>query len=179
MKRRIMFSLMAALALSSAVMAPAQADDDFGSYTVAPAEITEIYDGDTIFLDNPAWPAFAGHHIGVRLKGDDSPERHSHCAVPAAKAAEEAKAMQARQLLVTTIQGGKVIELHHVGRDKYFRILAELWVDGKNVSDLLIGQGLAVSYHGEKKVGWCGSSPVLPGPDDDDLAGVTTTVAAQ
>lgn len=155
--RKILLGAALSLVGMMGFAALAVADPDYGSLTLQPSQITEIYDGDTIFIDNPTWPAFAGQHIGVRLNGYDTPERHSACTDPAAKAKEEAEAMQARQVLVTAIAGAKVLELRHVGRDKYFRILAELWIDGQNAADLLVGKNLAVRYHGEKKTGWCGA----------------------
>jgi endonuclease YncB( thermonuclease family) len=53
---------------------------------------------------------------------------------------------------------GKKIVLKNVWRDKYFRLLATVEVDGKSVGDELIKAGLAVKYDGLNKrpVKWCG-----------------------
>jgi endonuclease YncB( thermonuclease family) len=148
-----------ALALLATMQANTALADDpsYGNFPVDRATITEVYDGDTVFLDVPQWPAFAGKHIGVRIEGMDTPERHSHCADPLAKEKEEALSDKARTALLALLDSGEPIELRDMGRDKYFRILAQVWVGDTNVSDVLISKGLAVSYHGEKKAGWCTS----------------------
>jgi endonuclease YncB( thermonuclease family) len=150
MRRLAVITLIAAL--HACAVAPVYADD-YGSQVIARSMIDEIYDGDTLFVSNPAWPAFAGRHIGVRISGLDTPERHSRCVDLAAKAHEQAQALRARQALIDLLDSAHTIELRRIGRDKYFRILAEVWVDGRNVADDLIARGLAVPYHGEKKQG--------------------------
>jgi micrococcal nuclease len=40
-------------------------------------------------------------------------------------------------------------------RGKYFRILADVYVDGENLTDLLISAGHARPYDGGKREGWC------------------------
>lgn len=136
------------------VATAAWAGKTYGDFPLERAQIT-VYDGDTIFLDVPEWPAFAGEHMGVRIEGLDTPERHSRCADPLAKKHEEERAAQATEVLTSLLDSGQPIELRNIGRDKYFRILAQVWVGETNAADLLIGMGLAVSYHGEKKAGWC------------------------
>ena len=46
---------------------------------------------------------------------------------------------------------GKIVTLDNVGLDKYGRLLAEVIIDGENLSDLLLDEGLAVSYDGGKR----------------------------
>ena len=43
------------------------------------------------------------------------------------------------------------IVLRNMERGKYFRIAADVIVDGENLSDLLIGAGMAIRYNGGKK----------------------------
>jgi len=45
--------------------------------------------------------------------------------------------------------------LHNLGRDKYFRVLADVMIDGKNLTDLLIKKGLGKPYDGGTKSSWC------------------------
>ena len=40
------------------------------------------------------------------------------------------------------------ITLHDIEREKYFRIVASVIVDGQNLSDLLLAKKLAVPYDG-------------------------------
>jgi endonuclease YncB( thermonuclease family) len=39
-------------------------------------------------------------------------------------------------------------------RGKYFRIVADVYVDGSDLGQELIEKGLAKPYHGEKKPKW-------------------------
>ena len=41
------------------------------------------------------------------------------------------------------------------GYDKYGRILAKMTVDGMDVADILVREGLAVRYTGGKRINWC------------------------
>jgi len=146
--KRLMVAMMMLLAF--AVQAK-----DYGSHIVTAADHVSIYDGDTLYLDVAGWPPVVGQHIGVRINGLDTPEMHSHCQDEQAKAREEAKAIQARQALEGILAHAETVELRNINRDKYFRILADVYADDANVADRLISAGLAVEYHGEKKVGWC------------------------
>ena len=48
------------------------------------------------------------------------------------------------------------ITLRNLGRGKYFRIVADVYVDGENLADILIDAGMAVRYGGGKKTfKWC------------------------
>jgi endonuclease YncB( thermonuclease family) len=48
-----------------------------------------------------------------------------------------------------------VLELRNIQRGKYFRIVAEVYVDGKSLTESLIAAGLGYRYHGGKKKAWC------------------------
>ena len=41
------------------------------------------------------------------------------------------------------------IELKNPQRDKYFRVLAEVWIDGESLGEKLKSDGLAKEYDGE------------------------------
>ena len=48
------------------------------------------------------------------------------------------------------------ITLKNMERGKYFRIAADVIVDGENLADMLIEAGIAVMYDGQKKTHkWC------------------------
>ena len=53
------------------------------------------------------------------------------------------------------LRSAKVIELRNIQRGKYFRILADVYVDGQNLADGLIRSGHARLYDGGKRLGWC------------------------
>jgi len=64
-------------------------------------------------------------------------------------------ARMAKKKTVSMIRSAKSIELKQMRRDKYFRIDAEVFADGRSIGQALISVGLAVPYHGDKKVTWC------------------------
>lgn len=119
---------------------------DYGSVRID--EVSSIYDGDTIRVTIRAWPAVAGERILVRLYGIDTPE------ISDKRPRVYRLARSAKQFSVTQLRGAKRIELRQIRRDKYFRLLAEVWVDGRNLSELLLKAGLAKPYFGGKKVSW-------------------------
>lgn len=113
--------------------------------------VVSVYDGDTVTVTLPNLPPIFGNRIGVRLNGIDTPELHS------TDACEKLAALKARDLLTTLVVNAKRVDLAGVKRDKYFRILASVLLDGKDVSPALLSSGLAYPYHGEAKTkrSWC------------------------
>jgi len=48
------------------------------------------------------------------------------------------------------------IDLIGMQRGKYFRIVADVVVDGEKIEEVLLERGLAVRYQGKKKTkNWC------------------------
>ncbi|MFN4355021.1 thermonuclease family protein [Parvibaculum sp.] len=99
-----------------------------------------VYDGDTIRLGQER----------IRIVGLDTPElgHRAECEFEAL-AAERAK-----QALIGEIARGNV-ELQRQGTDRYGRTLARVTVDGRDVADTLIAQGLARPYGGGRRESWC------------------------
>lgn len=115
--------------------APAVAND----YGYAMVErVTSIYDGDTFRADIQGWPAVVGSRVPVRLAGADTPEMRGKCD------REKQLARQAKQFTVAKLRNAETIELRHLGRGKYFRLVAEVWIDGQRLGPQLIGQGAGV-----------------------------------
>lgn len=113
-------------------------------------QIISVYDGDTIKVDlDFSGPAIFSRNIPVRILGIDTPEIHGQCE------SEKALAQQAKHWLQVSLANAQRVELHNVDRDKYFRVLADLVVDGKRVADQLIQHGLARPYNGGYKIPWC------------------------
>ncbi|MCU4674599.1 thermonuclease family protein [Catenovulum sp. 2E275] len=120
----------------------------FGNAVVS--EVVRVYDGDTFTVNLSDWPSIIGHEINVRVNGVDTPEIRGKCSQ------EKALAKLARTFTANTLSGAKKIELTEIQRDKYFRILATVMVDGINLADLLIEHKLAVGYQGGTKHNpWC------------------------
>ncbi len=111
------------------------------------------YDGDTCTFTIPGVHPLLGDHIGVRIRGMDAPEIRGKCE------AEREGALRARDELVAILTRAKEIRLVDVARDKYFRILATVTADGRDVSAALVKIGLARHYEGGTRLGWCETSP--------------------
>ena len=109
------------------------------------------YDGDTLTVNIPAVHPLFGENISVRVLGIDAPELRSD------DPCERQAADKAKQELKSLLVNAESITLRSIGRDKYFRVLATVDVDGEDVSEVLIRRGVAVPYDGGKhpSVNWC------------------------
>lgn len=133
--------------------------EDFG--TVWVTAVRSVYDGDTFRADlagepgaapwegSQPWPAIIGDNMPVRLAGIDTPEIKGECR------AEEVLALKARGFTMDRLRSGRIIELRNVQRGKYFRLIAEVWIDGVPLGPQLIQAGLARTYDGGKRESWC------------------------
>ena len=117
--------------------------------TVIVDEVTSIYDGDTFRVDIKDWHPMIGHRIPVRVRGIDTPELRGKCE------AEKVLARKAKQFTVQMLRQAKRVELRNLKRGKYFRIIADVYVDDKSLADELINKKYAVKYQGGAKIDWC------------------------
>jgi len=109
------------------------------------------YDGDTITFQIPDVHPLLGNNISVRVFGLDTPE------IKGKLPCEKDAARTAKRLIENLLKNAKVIHVANVQRDKYFRILGNVIVDGRSLQDVLLKNGLAYEYHGEtkRKIDWC------------------------
>lgn len=121
--------------------------NNYGSVTIS--EVTSIYDADTFRVNIEGYPSIAGERIPVRVLGVDAPELRGKCE------SEKIKAREAKRFTVEALRSGKIVELRNMQRGKYFRILADVYVDGNNLADSLIKSGHVRVYDGGKRLGWC------------------------
>lgn len=110
--------------------------------------LVSVYDGDTFTCHIDGLHPIVGESIGIRIKGIDTPEMRDD------RIGVKRKAKQARDYLRRRLLTADVIELRKVERDKYFRILAEVYVDDVLISKELIAKGLAKPYDGGTKSNW-------------------------
>lgn len=108
-----------------------------------------VIDGDTLRGNIYSIPDVFGKDISVRISEIDAPELHGKCVkeIQLAQAAKE----KVNQLLSGVTQ----VELREPERDKYFRIVAKVYVNGISVGDMLLQEGLARRYSGQTKQSWC------------------------
>lgn len=109
------------------------------------------YDADTVTFNIPdAHPLF-GKNISVRVMGVDTPE------IKTKNTCEKEKARTAKKIVASLLGKAKRIDLTDVKRDKYFRILADIKIDGVSLSHYLLKNNLAYPYDGgtKRKMDWC------------------------
>lgn len=102
------------------------------SATGETATVTRIVDGDTIEIN------YNGKTESVRLLLVDTPET-KHPNLPVQPFGPEATAFAEKHLAGKTVQ----VEFDGPKRDKYDRLLAYLWIGGKNFNQMLLENGLA------------------------------------
>ena len=84
------------------------------------------------------------------MNGIDTPEIKGKCEK------ETYNARQAQQMVADILKNAEQITLKNMERGKYFRIAADVIVDGENLADILIEAGVAIQYSGGKKTkNWC------------------------
>ena len=118
--KKLLFIIIIAIVLSGCY------ESDYSNYNF---KVVYIYDGDTVKLSNGE---------KVRYIGIDTPEMNYNNP-PAEYFAQEAKEYNAKLVL-----GKKVkLEFDVVKRDKYGRLLACVYIDGKHISQEMIEHGYA------------------------------------
>ena len=130
-----------ALALSAAAHA------EYGSVVVD--EYVRAYDGDTVTVSVDDWPDVIGDEISVRVRGVDTPEIRGDCP------AEKERARAARDFVRERLDSADQVELRQIERGKYFRVVATVMVDGRDLADALTDRGLGREYGGGSRAGWC------------------------
>jgi len=112
------------------------------------ALVLSVYDGDTFTARIPVWENVEVI-TAVRIRGIDTPEIKGKCP------AERERAIVARERLRALLATGSV-ELRDVSPDKYAgRVDASVTAGGKEISAILIAEGLARPYAGGTRQGWC------------------------
>ena len=112
------------------------------------AEIVDVYDGDTFKANIKGWPAIIGDTISIRIAGIDTPEKRG------GDAYTKDLAEKARKYTANRLKKAKVVTLKNMRRGKYFRILADVYVDKWSLGKELMRVGLAKEYHGGSRPTW-------------------------
>ena len=140
----VLVRLLLLLATPTAI----NASSNYGSTFIS--GITSVYDGDTFRANIAEFPPIVGENIGIRINGIDTPEMKGKCS------RESALAKFAQEHTEKTLLSAKVIELRNMKRGKYFRVVADVYVDGVNLGEQLVNQGFAVIYDGKSsRRDWC------------------------
>lgn len=110
---------------------------------VAVSTVVDVHDGDTFRAMIAGWPPLVGDSIGVRIAGINTPE------IRGTRGRERDLARKAQLFTQNRLQRAGTITLRNLRRDKYFRILADVWVDSVSLGPELIRAGLAREYDGK------------------------------
>ena len=124
-----------------------QAAPEYGTVTVS--RVISVYDGDTFRVDIDSLPPIVGKNIPIRLNGVDTPEIQGKCQY------EKDLALKARNFVRSKLANAKVIKLTNLQRGKYFRVVADVMIDGDSLERELLENELAYKYTGGKKSSWC------------------------
>ena len=109
------------------------------------------YDADTITVHIPRVHPLIGKNMSIRVLGVDTPE------IRTKDKCEKELALRAKNKVAEFLKQSNRIDLINIQRGKYFRIVADLLVDGESLSKFLLKQGLAYPYKGGRKpkMNWC------------------------
>ena len=124
-----------------------QAAPEYG--TVSVSKVISVYDGDTFRVDIDSLSPIVGKNIRIRLNGVDTPEIQGKCQY------EKDLAVKARDFVRNKLANAKEIKLTKLQRGKYFRVVADVMVDGVSLEKELLENKLAYKYTGGKKSSWC------------------------
>jgi micrococcal nuclease len=112
---------------------------------ITEGKVIKVYDGDTITIATKLpYENSPYYRFSVRLKNIDCPE------IKTKNKDEKECAILAREFLVNLIMN-KTVMLKEVELEKYGRILADVYYQGNNISELLCKKNLAVKYDGGTK----------------------------
>jgi len=138
---RLSFILLITISLS------AQTAPQYGTVTVS--KVISVYDGDTFRVNIASLPPIVGKNIAIRVNGVDTPEIRGKCEY------EKNLALKARDFVRGKLSNAKEIKLTNLQRGKYFRVVANVVVDGISLEQELLDNKLAYRYSGGKKLSWC------------------------
>jgi micrococcal nuclease len=130
-----------------AVSLTTQAAPQYGTVTVS--KVISVYDGDTFRVNIDSLPPIVGKNIAIRVNGVDTPEIRGKCQY------EKNLALEARDFVRGKLANAKEIKLTNLQRGKYFRVVANVLVDGVSLEQELLDNELAYRYDGGKKLSWC------------------------
>ena len=124
-----------------------QAAPQYGTVTVS--KVISVYDGDTFRVNIDSLPPIVGKNIPIRVNGVDTPEIRGKCKY------EKYLALEARDFVRGRLANATDIKLTNLQRGKYFRVVANVVVDGVSLEQELLDNKLAYRYYGGKKLNWC------------------------
>lgn len=115
-------------------------------------KVVKVTDGDTVVFEAPFMPKPLKPQLSLRVLGVDTPEKGGRAGCPKEAAAAEAASAFTKNLVANASK----IQIELKEHDKFGgRVLGDVIIDGQRLSALLIENGHARPYFGEKKASWC------------------------
>jgi len=108
------------------------------------AQVVSVYDGDSIRCDIDMGMYMWSKNRSVRIKGIDTPERRGSQKLYGAFVGD----------FLRELINNKEVVLRTEKPDKYGRVLADVFVGGKSVAEILVKKGYAKKYDGGTKQTW-------------------------
>ncbi len=126
--------------------------------TVTSGRVVEVYDGDTFTIAANPFPDVPGsltYQFQVRMNGIDAPEMKPKKAgrtEESLKDEKEAAAHTKAELSKLILNRCVTLQISSDDKEKYGRLLADVYIDGIHVNSHLLKERLVVSYAGGTKV---------------------------
>jgi endonuclease YncB( thermonuclease family) len=147
--KKIILALMIALLPTVALAQKAPKTPESKVYDF---EITRIIDGDTVEFRADFLPAPLKPVLSIRVYGVDTPEKSWRGQCDKEKQLGEA----ASKFTTKMIKEAKKVQVAIMHWDKFGgRVIGDIIIDGKSLTKMLIENGYAREYYGDKKVSWC------------------------
>ena len=107
--------------------------------------VVHITDGDTFDVKCSRRP-----QERIRLMGYDTPETYT-AQCPAEKALGDKATARLRSLT----DSRQITRIERHGHGKYGRVLGRVWLNGEDLADIMVHEGLAMRYNGGHRANWC------------------------
>jgi endonuclease YncB( thermonuclease family) len=115
-------------------------------------QIIRVIDGDTIVFRADFLPDPLKKELALRIYGVDTPEKGHR----ASFSREQSLGNRASDFTLRKIREATNIRIELKSWDKYGgRVLGDAYLDGKSLRSMLLTEGFAREYFGDKKKSWC------------------------
>jgi len=117
--------------------------------TISVSRVIRVIDGDTFVVDIDQFPDLIGKHISVRVNGIDTPELRGKCD------REKDLAVKAKERVDALLKTADTIVLENLSRGSFFRIVADVIIDGVSLGEIILNESLATPYRPGSESPWC------------------------
>ncbi len=120
--------------------------------TLKQYQVIRVIDGDTIVFRADFLPDPLKKELGLRIYGVDTPEKGHRASCPR----ENSLGVKASEFTLRKVNSATNIQIELKSWDKYGgRVLGDVYLDGSSLRSMLLTEGLAREYFGDKKKSWC------------------------